>query len=286
MPEAKSQQKISGASTSLDSAKNGVSSKKTAQQLLGWALGCRHEIKYLISESKAQAIAQFIQPYLPQDRYCKLQQRGAYPIVSLYLDSDNLQLCRESLTGQKSRFKLRIRSYTDEPDYPCFFEIKRRLNAVIMKSRARVVQGDIPTLLSGMSLPPQEYSVDEKTLQQFQLYMKSINARPVILIRYLRQAFESNTENRIRVTLDRELYYKVTRVPELTLNDSGWQPHSYTLGNVILEVKFTGHYPAWLYRMVECFDLRQESISKYATSIMQSYKLGFCAPHLEAREYG
>ena len=72
-----------------------------------------------------------------------------YPIVSLYIDSPELQLCRESLTGQKNRFKLRVRSYTDEPEYPQFFEIKRRINQVIMKSRARVTDADVPNLLGG-----------------------------------------------------------------------------------------------------------------------------------------
>ncbi len=99
-------------------------------------LKCRYEIKYLISEAKAEVIAQFIKPYLQPDRYSKLQRGGKYPIVSLYLDSDDLRLCRETLTGQKNRFKLRVRSYTDEPEYPRYFEIKRRLNNIIIKSRS------------------------------------------------------------------------------------------------------------------------------------------------------
>ena len=92
-----------------------------------------------------------------------------YPIVSLYLDSPDLQLCRESLTGVKNRFKLRIRSYTDEPEYPRFLEIKRRINQVIYEEPG---PGDGPRtcrpLLQGRSLPPQGYTTDEKALNQFQ----------------------------------------------------------------------------------------------------------------------
>ena len=62
---------------------------------------CRRELKYHIGESKAAAIAQFIKPYLRLDRYCRLQPGGRYLVTSLYLDSDNLQLCRESLEGHK-----------------------------------------------------------------------------------------------------------------------------------------------------------------------------------------
>jgi len=243
-------------------------------------LFCRHEMKYHINESKAAAIAHYIRPYLQPDKYCKLRRGRAYPIVSLYLDSANLLLCRQSLRGHKNRFKLRIRSYTDEPDYPRFLEIKRRMNTIIIKNRARVMHRDVATLLSGSSLPPQDYSTDEKTLKQFQLYMKSINARPMILIRYMRQAFEDDSHNRVRVTFDRELCYNVTSAPEVLLNSRGWQHHPLCIGGVILEIKFTARYPPWLSRMVEYFDLRQTSISKYATSIKEACSMGFCAPQL------
>ena len=243
-------------------------------------LFCRHEMKYHINESKAAAIAQYIRPYLQPDRYCKLRRGRAYPIVSLYLDSDNLLLCRQSLRGQKNRFKLRIRSYTDESDYPRFFEIKRRMNTIIIKNRARVMHRDITTLLLGLSIPPQDYSTDEEMLKQFQLYMKSVNARPMILIRYMRQAFEDDSYNRVRATFDRELCYNVTTAPEVLLNSRGWQHHPLCIGGVILEIKFTARYPAWLSRMVEYFDLRQTSISKYATSIKEACSRGFCAPRL------
>jgi len=241
------------------------------------AIECRYELKYRISESKAVAIAQFIKPYLHLDHYCKLQPSGAYPIVSLYLDSDNLRLCQESLQGHKSRFKLRIRSYTDVLDYPRFFEIKRRANTTIIKSRARVMHPNVATLLSGLSLPQQNYNADEETLRQFQLYMNSINAKPVIQVRYLRQAYEDDSDNRVRVTFDRQLAYKVGSSPEVLLNGRGWQRHS---DGVILEIKFTEHYPAWLSQMVKCLDLRTQSMSKYATSIKKACLLRFCAPKI------
>ena len=85
-------------------------------------LRCRYEIKYVVSEAKAMALMQFIEAYLPLDRYSKLRKDGAYPIVNLYMDSHNLRLCRESLEGHKNRFKLRIRSYTNDLDAPCFLE--------------------------------------------------------------------------------------------------------------------------------------------------------------------
>jgi len=286
MSDRKTPQLDDKQSTDLFSRKNKIDINKTQQKYVDRTLGCRHEIKYIITESKAQALARFIHPYLQPDRYSKLQRSGCYPIVSLYLDSDSLQLARETMTGKTNRYKLRIRGYTDEPEYPCFLEIKRRVNTIIIKSRSRIMHDNIENLLSGMSLPPQDYTIDEESLKQFQFYMKSINARPMILVRYMRQAFESSLENRVRVTFDRELCYKVTRTPEVKIGGTGWQHHSYTLGKVILEIKFTARYPGWLNQMVKTFDLRQESVSKYATSIQQSHILGFCAPQLGGNNDG
>jgi len=249
-------------------------------------LACRYEMKYLIDEIKAAGVVQYIRPFLPPDRYSKLQREGMYPMVSLYIDSPDLQLCRESLTGQKNRFKLRIRSYTDEPEYPRFFEIKRRINTVIMKSRARVTDADVPLLLAGRSLPPQGYSTDEQALHQFQLYMTSIQAGPLVLVRYMRQAFEGTGENRVRVTFDRELCYKVTDEPYVRLGGSGWQHHTFTVAHTILEIKFTGRYPAWLSRLVEDFELDVMPISKFATSVTQACRLGFCGPALRVPWHG
>ena len=245
--------------------------------------GCRYELKYLISESKAQALAQFVQSYLPLDRYCKLQSSDAYPIVSLYLDSHNLQLCRESLEGHKNRFKLRVRSYTDDPDYPRFFEIKRRMNTVIIKDRAQVVHCNVARLLSELSLPTGGYRPDGDTLEQFRLYTNSINAGPVIRVRYMRHAYEDDSQTRVRVTFDRQLAFNVSSVPDVLFTGEGWQRHP--IKGVILEIKFIGRYPAWLNQMVKCFDLHQWSLSKYARSVKRSCLLKFCAPKIPVRIY-
>lgn len=194
-----------------------------------------------------------------------------------------MQLCRESLEGHKNRFKLRVRSYTDDPDYPRFFEIKRRMNTVIIKDRARVEHCNVARLLSELSLPAGSCRTDGDALEQFRLYTNSINAEPVIKIRYMRQAYEGDSQTRVRVTFDRQLSFNVGSAPEVSFTGQGWQRHP--LKGVILEIKFTGHYPAWLNRMVKSFDLHQRSLSKYARSVKKSCLLKFCAPKIPVRFY-
>jgi len=240
-------------------------------------LRCRHEIKYVITESKALQLENFIKTHLHLDRYCKLQPNHRYPIVSSYLDSDNFKLCRESLEGHRNRFKLRIRSYSEDPDYPRFVEIKRRINTIIYKSRARVTHDQVQTIFQGRSIELKNRT-DKDTWDQFRLYMNTINAKPVVLIRYMRRAYENDSENRVRVTFDRNLCYKITNKPVIVLNGPGWRPNN--VGGVILEIKFTGRYPAWISRMAECLNIRQRSMSKYGSSIQNACLLKFCAPKI------
>jgi hypothetical protein len=260
--------------------KDKAKSKAKGPQYVDRTLGCRYELKYLISEAQAVAISEFIKVHMPEDRYSKLQPEGYYPIVSLYLDSEDLTLCKESLSGKKNRFKLRIRSYSDDEQYPTFFEIKRRISNVIMKSRAPARHQDVPMLLKGLTLPKQDFRTNREALDQFQLYASYLTAQPAVLIRYLRKAYESESENRVRVTFDRELFYKVTKEPRVTLNGPGWQPNLLMVKGVILEIKFTGMYPIWLSRLVTTFNLSSRSISKFATSMQQSSMLGYCGPWL------
>ena len=256
--------------------------KRSGESIKG-VVGCRHEIKYIVSESTAKAIARFVEPYLPVDKYSKMQPTGEYPVVSLYLDSHNFQLCRESMEGHKNRFKLRIRSYTDDPDYPRFLEIKRRMNSIIIKNRIRIKDHHVSHFLSGRSLPSHYYSTDEKLFKQFRLYMDSINAAPVVKVRYMRQAYENDLENRVRVTLDRELAFKVSDKHDVSLNGTGWQ--FVPTKGVILEIKFSDYYPGWLNQMIRCFDLRAESVSKYVRSIQKGCSLRFCEPQIPIRTY-
>jgi hypothetical protein len=207
------------------------------------------------------------------DHYSRLQPNGYYPIVSLYLDSADLQLCQETLTAKLNRFKLRVRGYSDDPEYPLFVEIKRRLNTTILKARARIRHQELDAVLEARRVL---VAHDQDSLDQFQLYMAVLGAGPKMLVRYLRKAYEAKSENRLRITFDQRLCYKVTGEPKVSLNGSGWRENPLTIGAVILEIKFTGLFPRWLTEMARALDLQSQGISKYARSIQQADALGFC----------
>lgn len=238
----------------------------------------RYEMKYLVSHSQAEAIAHYLGPILTFDRFSEKHPGGYYPISSLYWDTQDLRLCRESLEGKKNRFKLRVRSYCDGESSPIFVEIKRRMNAIIIKDRARAPRQAISALLEpGDDVWSGEN--DDETMRQFQLYLHSLYARPKVLIRYWRKAYLAGTEGQVRITFDRDLGFKQTSEPRVELGGDGWQP--VPLNGQVLEIKFTGAYPAWLEDMVRQFGLRAQSVSKYTLSLRRASQLRFCAPVLE-----
>src|SRR6478672_5281924 len=114
----------------------------------------RYELKYLIPESVALRVRDFVRSYLEIDEFGATLPNFSYPVHSLYLDSDKLTLYRTTINGDKNRYKLRLRYYEDRSDAPVFFEIKRRMNNIILKQRGGVRRDAVPSILAGQFPAP------------------------------------------------------------------------------------------------------------------------------------
>jgi hypothetical protein len=227
----------------------------------------RFELKYIIDENCARGIRQFISSHLEPDSYARPDMDNAYPISSLYLDNSGLTLFGQTVQGMKNRFKLRIRFYDDDPSHPAFLEIKRRVTDVIKKERAtvtrdavrRVLRGDGPRLeyLKGDPTNPKSGSA----LQNFCHLCQSIDARGMVYVSYVREAYVSPNSDQVRVTFDRQLLGSpYEQGSPLQLPTQGAWPD---VGGVILELKFTDRFPPWMREVVQAFNLQRTSVPKY-----------------------
>jgi hypothetical protein len=241
-------------------------------------LAKRYELKYRISESMARRIKGYISAFLEPDPYTRRWPDGQYSICSLYLDSGRFDLYRETELDKCNRFKLRIRGYDDEPNSPIFFEIKRKLNGIIYKSRAKAGKDQIAKILKGHFLPSQATEADRTALRQFVHYTHCMCARPIVLIRYKREAYEGKIDTKARVTFDRQLSYLSTDTPVFKMNGYGWK--KMPIDFVVLEIKFTDFFPAWLVDMTRMLNLNRESMSKYGNSVRQMAPSGILIPAL------
>jgi hypothetical protein len=230
----------------------------------------RFEIKYLVTPAQAQALRRHFGAIMRPDRHALRAPGHAYPICSLYLDGPDLPLYRTTTEGRKNRFKLRLRTYEDAPEAPVFLEIKRRMNQVIMKTRARVTRETAQAVLTGGALP--------QSGAEFASLAAQLGSRPVMRVKYLREAYESPARAPLRITLDTQLEGNVTPEAELAHGGLGW--FGVPAGGVILEIKFTERLPPWVMAMARDFGLQACSVPKYILSVDRAMDRGLLRPEI------
>jgi VTC domain len=230
-------------------------------------LPCRYECKYLVSPEAATEIRRFIQPFMVPDAFARRRAGYRYPICSLYFDTIGLDLYRQTTAGEKNRFKLRVRSYSDDAAMPVFLEVKRRINDVILKRRAGLPRDvAIDMLTTGGSLGLEDSTSELLAdLEFFTGHVTVASARPFLRVRYVREAYQSLGGDPLRITLDTDIAWLPTSTADFNLDASGWIPT--TVQGTVLEIKFTDRYPGWVGEMIRIFDLQRQSVAKYALSV-------------------
>jgi hypothetical protein len=226
----------------------------------------RYECKYLVPESEARRVYEHLAPFLRPDAHAARNPNNTYAICSLYLDGADLALCRETVEGKANRFKLRVRSYSDEPQKKLFLEVKRRISGVVRKTRCTLPRELLPAVLAGRCV--EFASADPLQLNglaEFTRLLLATSAQPRVLVRYDREAYVGAVDDSVRVTFDRRLRAKRTDRTEVIVNAPAFQ--NLNVRGVIMELKFNDRCPAWLLHVVKRHNLRRRSFSKYCTSL-------------------
>jgi len=231
----------------------------------------RFELKYIIPEPTALAVRDFVRSYLDIDEFGATLPNLSYTVHSLYLDSPDLKLYQSTINGDKNRFKLRLRFYENRPDAPVFFEIKRRMNNIIAKQRGGVRREAVDGLLAGQ-LPAPAHLISKEpkqlvALQNFCRLMANLDASPKAHIAYLREAWISQNDNSVRVTMDRAV--RCQPEPTARLSTEMPDPKLVFGDSVVLELKFTNRFPAWFKELVQVFGLMQCGAAKYVDGVTE-----------------
>ena len=230
-----------------------------------WA---RHECKYVITDAAATAIREWMRPWVEPDPHAARNPLHEYRISSLYLDTSQLRLFQETLDGQAQRNKLRIRSYSRDEKSPVFLEIKRRLNNVVEKVRARVTRETVRRLLDRRAPSPREIGLrgaEADGYSEFVGLVEQLDAHPILHVGYRRQAYMGLFQPDARVTFDRGIV--CAPAGELDALDETTVTQAIENQRVVLELKFTGRFPNWIEMLVEHFELQRTSYSKYGESV-------------------
>ena len=240
----------------------------------------RREYKILISKEQAAEVRRAIAPFCRIDPFAAKNPTRTYTIDTLYLDTDDLSLFWANDHEQRDRIKMRVRGYADAPDRPLFFEVKRRINDVISKSRGQVSHQDWIGLLQDPQarVPANASPKDRAAIERFMTLARTLRVRPFTLVRYRREPYVSVIDDYARVTFD--THVRAHPIDKLTFTPSGnaWRALDDAVSArmldsmVVLELKFTNQVPLWMVNVCRSLGLERGAFSKYGNSIRAFYQ--------------
>ncbi len=226
----------------------------------------RYECKYLVDSAAVPEMRHFLKSFTHPDNFAALRKGYRYPICSLYLDSPGLTLYQQTVAGEKDRLKLRVRTYTDDPSKPAYFEVKRKVNNVVHKRRAelnrrqaRAELEQLPNDLTGLRTSARN------DIEYFRHHVMLTQSRPVVRVRYLREAYQASGNEPVRITIDTDLAHAITLDATLDHGSGHWT--ETPLNGTIVEVKFTERYPWWVQDFIRTFGMTQRAVPKYVLSV-------------------
>ncbi len=200
-----------------------------------------------------------INDYVEEDKYFK------YKICSIYFDTNNYDLIRNSLEKPIYKEKVRIRSYGKvENEDKIFFEIKKKYKGITNKRRITLTYENLKNYLNKNKIP------DNSNIQIFNeldYLMNYYELKPKVFISYDRISFISKENKNLRITFDNNLNY---RLNELNLDDE--KGKIFNNDKYILEIKTLDSFPIWLVKALSELEIYPTSFSKYG-SIYENYIL-------------
>lgn len=237
----------------------------------------RLELKYFVPERQFAHLAARLAPYTEVDPYLVRQGTGsvAYPVTSLYFDSHDLQAFEQKAQGDYFRRKIRLRTY--QPEFSSsgrsFLEIKRRLDAVVIKDRLALPAG---VLQEGISMSRLlRHLLDaadsaDPTAVEAELMAGWLNLGPTAVVRYMRSSRVAREDRTMRVTLDHDLEgaFLPSKLlgPQLlrgvdNINASGMDGISGKYA--MLELKTNRAIPSGITKVIRDLQLTRTAYSKY-----------------------
>lgn len=229
----------------------------------------RFEFKYVLPKSKRDEVESELKYFLTLDPYVDGKPNKKYFVRSLYFDDAAFTHYYEKIDGMLDRTKFRVRTYTSDPTEGCatFLEIKGKYNALVYKHRSPFKDLSTESLLikgDNMISSTLKNTEESPTLNQFNFEVERKGLSPVVLIDYFRRPYISKYAPDFRLTFDDTLTGTRTRSLFPSKRDS---VKAILRGYTVMEVKFNHHIPSWFHRIVQSYELRRVSISKYCKGV-------------------
>ena len=214
----------------------------------------RTEKKYIITLSQRKQLLRMIDAYIKPDEY------GESTVCSLYFDTPDYRLIRQSLEKPVYKEKLRLRSYsTPKKGSNVFLELKKKYNGVVYKRRQTLEYSEAMSYIRNGKKPN-----DSQIMREIDWSMRYYeNIAPRMFIAYDRTAFYSKTDHELRITFDRNVRF---RSENLDLGKGHYGERILDAGLCIMEIKALSAMPLWLTKAIGELQIFPGSFSKYGTA--------------------
>ena len=224
----------------------------------------RFEFKYIIKKNISEAIQNEVKNFTIQDSFA--DKKNKYLVRSLYFDNNLFLNFNDKIDGIKNRHKFRIRTYVDQEDLhtPFFLEMKGRNNQRAYKIRTKINKNDLNLFCKQKNLfDLKKKYLDNKLIEKyiFDSYRKKMT--PKVLIDYNRLPLINKNGLYFRLTFDGDL--KACASNKIFNNINNWK--TCIPGYDILEVKFDFTIPPWFHRIIQSYELKRISISKFVLGL-------------------
>lgn len=215
----------------------------------------RVEKKYRITPDQRLRLLDAVANRLTPDSH------GISTVCSLYLDTPDFLLIRNSIDAKAYKEKLRIRSYgTPATDSKVFLEIKKKYKGIVYKRRVAMTLGEAQRYIDS-GTPPLSSQIMSEIEYAMNYYRRPA---PAMLISCEREAFYDIQSPDLRLTFDSDIRY---RTSALSL-DMGADGKPLTDGEIILEIKTGGAMPLWLSHALDACSIYPAPFSKYGTAYL------------------
>lgn len=220
----------------------------------------RIERKYVMSTDKYEALMADISEWLYPDDF----PHGT--VSSMYLDTPNFLLIRNSIDAKKYKEKLRVRGYNEiNGDSKVFLEIKKKLMGIVYKRRVAVTLEQAMDYIYNRVKP-----VDSQIMNEIDYAMNLYGwPQPAAVVSYERDAYKIKNHKHLRLTFDTQVRCRFT---DPTLDAGNHGEEVLPSDRVIMEFKTDGAMPLWLSAALDKHQIYPTSFSKYGTA----YKKQIC----------
>ncbi|MBR2605807.1 MAG: polyphosphate polymerase domain-containing protein [Clostridia bacterium] len=218
----------------------------------------RIERKYLVDEVTKRRLLQRMQDQLIPDEY------GKSTICSLYLDTPDHRIIRNSIDAGAYKEKLRLRSYgTPKDDSTVYLELKKKYQGIVYKRRVSLPLSVAKAYLANGKIP--DYT---QIWREIDYAMRFYGwPMPAMVVSYEREAYIWSSDSSFRVTFDSAPRARDTAL-QLERGSAGTL--LLPVGQQIMEVKSSGAMPMAFSRMLNECNILPASFSKYGTAYTRS----------------